>query len=551
MLVLGLNYGDHDPSAVLVEDGRVLVAIEHERVSRTKRAKFQLPAESVLACLEVTGRTAADVDLIACGWNDDTLAGLAADDVRYALDNVLPGAFSRLPALPPLVGVQHHLAHAASAFWCSGYREAAVLVADGEGDDEATTLWRGTPAGLEQLASFPPSISLGHFYKSATKFSGLEMDGGNHEGKLMGLAAYGRPTEPMPLEVGPDGPALVEDIVPPTGGRIRESLRDQMHEWWRRNTYPYALGDGREIMAYANYAASVQDALERALIHLAERLRAETGLGALAIAGGVGQNCAANGVLADRRIFDTVYVQPACHDAGVSLGAALQVTHQREPAIELTRTAAMPHAYWGVRHRPEDCQAALDGAGLKYRHLAEDELVRTVARLLADGKIVGWFHGAAELGPRALGARSILADPRSRRAVVRVNDLKSREVWRPLAPSVLEEHFDAYFTSPVKSPFMNVATQVAESARRQVPAIVHVDGTARPQAVSRRDAPRYWALIDAFREVTGVPVLLNTSFNLRGEPIVHTPRNAVRDFLFSSLDVLVLEDFLVTRDMQS
>ena len=203
----------------------------------------------------------------------------------------------------------------------------------------------------------------------------------------------------------------------------------------------------------------------------------------------------------------------------------------------------------GTRRRT--CQAALDNAGLKYRQLPEDELVQVVAQLIADDHVVGWFHGAAEIGPRALGARSILADPRKRRNVIRVNDLKAREIWRPLAPSVLEEHFDRYFDGPVSSPFMNVACKVTEAARRQVPAIVHVDGTARPQAVSRRDAPRYWALIEAFRGITGTPVLLNTSFNLRGEPIVHTPRNAVRDFQFSSLDVLVLEDFLVTRDMQS
>jgi carbamoyltransferase len=367
----------------------------------------------------------------------------------------------------------------------------------------------------------------------------------------MGLAAYGRPTEPMPLEVGADGPVLVEDIVSPTGSRIRESLRDQMHEFWRRSTYPFALGDGREIMAYANFAASVQEALERAMIHLAGRLRDATSSTALAIAGGVGQNCAANGVLAASGLFEKVYVQPACHDAGVSLGAALQVSHQRDRGLDLLRTAEMPHAYWGLRYPPEDCRAALDNAGLKYRHLPEDELVRTVARLIADDHVVGWFHGAAEIGPRALGARSMLADPRKRRNVIRVNDLKSREVWRPLAPSVLEEHFAEFFTGPVRSPFMNVACQVSETARRHVPAIVHVDGTARPQAVSRRHAARYWALIDAFREVTGIPVLLNTSFNLRGEPIVHTPRNAVRDFLFSSLDALVLEDFLITREMQS
>jgi carbamoyltransferase len=551
MLVLGLNYGDHDPSAALVEDGRLLIAVEHERVSRTKRAKFQLPTESVLACLQATGAAARDVDVIAVGWSDQMLGELSASDIRYRLENVLPGEFSRLPALPPLVGVRHHLAHAASAFWCSGFDECAVLVTDGEGEDEATTLWWGKPDGLEELATFPPALSLGHFYKSATKYAGLEQDGGNHEGKLMGLAAYGRPTEPMPLGVEESGPVLVEEIVSPAGTRIRESLRDQMHEYWRRNTYPFVLGNGREIMAYANFAASVQDTLERALIQLAGRLRVTTRSNALAIAGGVGQNCAANGILAAAGLFEKMYVQPACHDAGVSIGAALQVSHERDRERDLRRTAKMPHAYWGLRYSADECQAALDNAGLKYRHLPEGDLVQAVAQLIADDHIVGWFHGAAEIGPRALGARSILADPRKRPNVIRVNDLKSREIWRPLAPSVLEEYFDQYFIAPVRSPFMNVACKVSDAARQRVPAVVHVDGTARPQVVSKEHSPRFWALIDAFRSRTETPVLLNTSFNLRGEPIVHTPRNAIRDFQFSSLDVLVLENYLVTKEMQS
>lgn len=550
MLVLGLNYGDHDPSAALVRDGEVLVVMEHERLSRMKRAKFQLPTESVLACLEATGTTAADVDVIAVGWTDKYLDEQRGREPRYEMENVLPGAFSRLPQMPPVVGVRHHLAHAATAFWGSGFDEGAVLVVDGEGEDESTTLWYGDASGLRELASFPPALSLGHFYKSATKFSGLEQDGGNHEGKLMGLAAYGQPTEPMPLVPSADGPGFVDAVATPEDSRIRENLRDRLHEWWRTHTYPYALGDGREIMAYAHFAASVQDATERALVALATRLRDETGSGSLALAGGVGQNCAANGVLAARSIYDRMYVQPACHDAGVSLGAALLVCHERAPEIDLRRTAAMPHAYWGTQHTTDACRAALDSAGVHYRQLPEDALVRETARLLASGALVGWFQGRAEIGPRALGARSILADPRDRRNVVRVNHLKNREIWRPLAPSVLEESFDEYFDTPVRSPFMNVACTVRDGARERVPAVVHVDSTARPQAVSRRDAPRYWALIDAFREVTGVPVLLNTSFNLAGEPIVHTPRNAIRDFQFSPLDVLVLEDCLVMKGEQ-
>ena len=550
MFVLGLNYGDHDPSAALVRDGQVLVVVEHERISRTKRAKFQAPTESILACLQAVGATAGEIDCIAVGWDDRVIRALGEDDRRFRIENVLPGEFSRLAALPPVVGVRHHLAHAASAFWCSGFEECAILVVDGEGDDEATSLWWGKRDGIAEIATFPPQESLGHFYKSATKFSGLEQDGGNHEGKLMGLASYGQPTEPMPLRSGPEGPSMELSVKTPPGPRIRERLRDELHAYWKKNAYPFAMGDGREIMAYANFAASVQGALEGALEQLARRLRQETGSSALAIAGGVGQNCAANGVLAAKGIFERIFVQPACHDAGVSFGAALHVSHSRDPDHTSQQSARMSHACWGLRYSCEECGVALETAGLKYQRLEEANLVQAVAQTIADGSIVGWFHGRAEIGPRALGARSILADPRHRSNVVRVNGIKARETWRPFAPSVLEEFFDEYFSSTVRSPFMNVACRVQREARHKVPAIVHVDGTARPQSVSKEDSPRYWALIDAFRQVTGIPVLLNTSFNLRNEPIVNTPRDAIRDFLFSPIDVLVLEDFLVTKDMQ-
>jgi len=363
----------------------------------------------------------------------------------------------------------------------------------------------------------------------------------------MGLSSYGRPTEPMPLVTDSSGLSFGPAIVVPNGPRIRERLRDQLHAYWRENTYPYAVGDGREILAYANFAASVQGALEDALVQLAQRLKRATGSTRLAIAGGVGQNCAANGMLASKGIFEAIYVQPACHDAGVSFGAALQVCHARNPSSVTPASAGMPHAYWGLQFESSECQSALDQAGLKYERLHEDALVSVVAQAIADGDVVGWFHGRAEIGPRALGARSILADPRKRSNVVRVNRIKSREVWRPFAPSVLEEDFDDFFQSTVRSPFMNVACPVRPSARRLVPAIVHVDGSARPQAVSRTHAPRYWRLIDAFRRITGVPVVLNTSFNLRGEPIVNSPRDAIRDFLIAPIEMLVLEDLVVRK----
>jgi len=551
MLVLGLNYGDHDPSAALVKDGRLLVVVEHERISRIKRGKYQVPTESILECLKATGTNPSDIDYIAVGWSDQRLGELGEADKRFRIENVLPGEFRQVQELPQIVGVRHHLAHAASAFWCSGFSEAAVLVVDGEGEDESTTLWSGTEKGLVEIASLPSTLSLGHFYKSATKFSGLEHDGGNHEGKLMGLSSYGRPTEPMPLVLSPGSIGFSSDVAVDDGPRIRERFRDRLHEFWRASAYPYIEGDGREVMAYANFATSVQSSLEGALVHLAEHLKLKTGFSRLAIAGGVGQNCAANGTLGAKRIFDEIYIQPACHDAGVSLGAALWVSHTHDPNSLTIESAAMPHAFWGLQYSSDECQAALDKAGLKYVRLSEDALASTVAQAVADGSVVGWFHGRAEIGPRALGARSILADPRKRANVMRVNGIKSREVWRPFAPSVLEEHFDEYFESVVRSPFMNVACPVRYSARRLVPAIVHVDGTARPQSISSKHAPRYWKVVDGFRRITGLPLLLNTSFNLRGEPIVNSPRDAIRDFQISPIDMLALEDCVVTKRAQS
>jgi carbamoyltransferase len=546
MLILGLNYGDHDPSAALVEDGRPLILVEHERVCRTKRAKFLAPTSSIIECLRSVGAEAADVDLIAVGWSEAAMATMALTNRRFRLVNVLPGEFGELGKLPPVVPVRHHLAHAASAFWCSDFSDAAVLVVDGEGEDDSISIWHGTHGGLTEIERFPPQMSLGHYYKAATKFSGLEADGGNHEGKLMGLSSYGRPTERMPLTFGAGGFEFDQSVAAPDGPRLRERFRDSLHAFWRMHSYPYDQGDGREIMAYANFAASVQQSLEAALIQLAERAKRVTGCDNLALAGGVGQNCAANGALAARKLYERIYIQPACHDAGVSLGAALQAWHQATERVE-GKASVMSHAAYGLCQTADDCARALDSSGLSYERLDEPDLLKQVAQWIADGKVVGWFSGPAEVGPRALGARSILADPRKRSNLVKVNNVKQREVWRPFAPSVLEEYFDEFFECPIQSPFMNVACPVRPAVRHQIPAVVHVDGTARPQAVSRQHLPRYWELIEQFRQLTGIPVLLNTSFNLRGEPIVSTPRDAIRDFVSSPLDILILENCVVKK----
>jgi carbamoyltransferase len=301
-------------------------------------------------------------------------------------------------------------------------------------------------------------------------------------------------------------------------------------------------------MAYAQFAASVQNVVEQAIIAFATSLRKETGQPRIVLAGGVALNCTANGVLADSQIYEDMFVPPISADDGVSLGAALHVYRQIcGENVSSTAFPRMRNAFLGPGYGNAQCRQALEEAGLPIRPVTDEGLVREVAQHIASGKIVAWFQGRAEIGPRALGARSLLADPRDRSVLSRLNRLKGREIWRPLAPSVLAEEFSAYFAGSFQSPFMNVATQVRPEVRARVPAVVHVDGSARPQAIVRADAPLYWSLVNEFRSLTGIPLVVNTSFNLGHEPIVHTPTQAIRSFLDGGFDVLALGSHLVCR----
>ncbi|WP_428963132.1 carbamoyltransferase family protein [Micromonospora fluostatini] len=545
MLVLGVNFGFHDPSAALVADGRLLALAEQERFSRRKRAPLEMPLDAVTACLETAGVRPADVDAVAWGWDVDRFDPPLPPAPHLDPANALPAGFD--PA-PPVTPVAHHVAHAASAFWASGFPSAAVLIADGQGEREATSLGVADESGVKLLATYPVNASLGHFYRGAAQYAGLERGASRGEGKLMGLAAYGRPVDAMPLLTGDGQLALDPRVRVPHTADTRSEMRDALRRWWTTHTFPYVSGNTAEQMAYVNFAASAQAALETALVNLAAQARHLTGQRRLVIAGGVAQNCSANAAIVEAGHFDEYYVLPVPHDAGVSYGAALAVAH-----AEALRTGTpfrpqrLDHAYWGPDVRPEQVTAALHGSGLHAERLPEEELLGRVAAALAEGRIVGWYSGRAEIGPRALGARSLLADPRRRETVLRLNTLKGREVWRPLAPSVLAERFDEYFEAGLASPFMNVRAMTRPAVRSRIAAVVHVDGSARPQAVNRADSPRYWSLISAFERLTGVPVVLNTSFNLAGEPIVNTPAEAVRTFLAGQLDLLVLQDRLVTR----
>lgn len=544
MLVLGLNYGRHDPSAALVDDGRVVSIVAEERLSRKKHAPSESPAAAVRWCLSDANVTPQEIDAIAVGWDferERLLTGVAMPDVTWAL----PEEFLSMPALPPVHSIVHHVAHAASSFYCSGFDEAAVLIVDGRGEQESISLGVADHRGIRLLESLPIEMSLGQFYRAATEHAGLMTEVGfGAEGKLMGLAPYGVADQPMPLGVTDDGLVSLLDLKPETWEQ-RHS-RATLREWWARNCYPYVDAETREIMAYSRFAASVQQCLVDAVLHLAGRARTLTGSANLVMAGGVALNCSANGVLVSSGLFENYYFQPASADDGVSLGAALEVCARDRIAHDRpARNDRMDHAYWGPSYDEGAVAAALRAAGLPSRRLAPEALVEEAAGLLDRGRIVGWFQGRAELGPRALGARSILADPRDRSVVPRLNHIKGREVWRPLAPSVKAEHFDEYFDSPFASPFMNVAAQVRRSVRPRVPATVHIDGSARPQAVRQADSPVYWSLIDAFQRRSGLPIVLNTSFNLATEPIVTTPEQAIASYLACDMDALVLGGHLV------
>jgi carbamoyltransferase len=546
----GLNHGPHDASCALLKDGHLVVTVEQERLSRNKRALGESPADALRYCLDFAGISLDDLDAVTLGSEHELLAQwMGYDSARRSV--MLPydspewlfphSTFGDQPR-PPLLPVRHHEAHAGSCFWPSGFDECAILIMDAMGEDCSTSLAVGGPEGIRVLETYPVGASLGFFYESACDYIGL---GRNNAGKLMGLAAYGRPSEDVGLTYGEEGivwgPVRDPDLV---GRALIEDRMAQLLNHFERTCFPFERGCTKDIMAYANFAASVQHAAEQVILALARRLRERTGLRRLVVAGGVGLNCTANGALADSGIFDEVWVQPMAHDAGVALGSALVVAHRF--GQDVGGWAPMNHAYWGQPTDNSDVETELKRAGLQAERLETPELLRRTASIIADGGVVAWHQQRSEVGPRALGARSLLGDPRSRSTLVRLNEAKRREMWRPLAPSVLAERFDDFFVgSP--NPFMIVAARVRSQVRERIPAVVHVDGSARPQVVSAETNPAYAGLLREFERLTGLPVLVNTSLNVAEEPLCSSPRDTVRTFLDCGADAMTIGPYLVRR----
>ena len=575
--VLGINAYHADVSAVLLRDGAVVAALEEERFRRIKHyAGF--PTQAIQECLRMGGITGADVSHVAVSRDPKAHVVRKAlyllrrrPDLRLVLDRVrnarkvqgLAGPLAEalgVSVLPTLHHVEHHPAHLASAFLVSPFEEAAVCAIDGFGDFVSTSLAVGRGHEIEVLDRVHFPHSLGMLYTAVTQHIGFH--GFGDEFKVMGLAPYGRPRH---VEAVQELVRLTDD------GLFRLNLPYFRHategvemEW--DEGYPTMgpvagarlaelLGPARAPDApveafHEDLAASVQVVYERAAFHVLNGLHARTGLTDLAMAGGCAMNSVANGKIRANTPFERVYVQPAAGDNGTALGAALWTWHQ---TLGHARRHEMTHGYWGTAHATNGLAAAVaghrdDAYAYSVTECADaDETQRRTAALLADGNVVGWYQGRAEWGSRALGNRSILADPR--RADMRdlINTkIKFRERFRPFAPSILEERLDDYFVGAAPDPFMQQVYPVREDRRAEIPAVTHVDGSGRLQTVSRADNPRYHGLISAFERLTGTPVVLNTSFN-ENEPIVDTPAQALDCFLRTHMDVLVVNDTIVQR----
>jgi carbamoyltransferase len=560
MYILGLTTLG-DSAATLIKDGNIVAAAEEERFSRQKHHSG-FPFNAMQYCLEEAGIKVADIAHIGLYWKPWVLRHKALQALKAALISrdmfraradrgvaQVSDSYLGMLRYPQLIRkdfgpgnfrfhfLEHHQCHAASAFFVSGFDKAAIMTWDGTGEDTTTLFSRGDNTQLKVLKRIKLPHSLGQFYSAVTNFIGFDMFSGD-EWKVMGLAAYGRPEF---------YDFFAKRVLTINGNQdFNFNIRVLDHHLAKHYKFgeeiinelgPPRRPDEELTERHWNIAASAQKILEDTALYLLRNLHERTGEENLCMAGGVAFNSVMNGRIMTESPFKRFFVQPAAGDAGCSLGAALLVHHK---LLGQARNSRMEHVYYGPAFSSAECATALNTAGLPFETLPDVEMLPRVAQMLADGAIIGWFQGRMEFGPRALGNRSFLADPR--RADMRDllnHKVKLREWFRPLAPSMKEEVSAEIFGRPHHDPFMVTVLHVTEDQHKRFPAVVHVDGTARPQTVSRRTNPRYWQLINEFEKLTGCPMLLNTSFNIQ-EPIVCTPQDAIKTFQGANFDALVL-----------
>ena len=572
MYTLGINAAFHDPAACLVKDGHVVAAAEEERFTKIKHGKrpipfstYELPFHAIDYCLQVADIALDEVEHIAYSYDPEiklngharmTALTLPLEPSAHPLpaewESVWDPLFlaSIVNAPRHLAGgfphhlqkrlhgiradgpyrwhfVKHHIAHAASAFHASPFNEAAVMTLDGRGERATTSYAIGSGNTMRRLDQVDMPHSLGLLYEDVTEYLGFLRS--SDEYKVMALASYGKPTHVDAfrriLQRGERGQY-----------RIASVDLEELFGPRRRRGGPLAQN-------HYDIAHSLQAVLEDTVVDLAHWLHGETKLKQLCMAGGVALNCVMNARVRDRGPFSDIWVQPAAGDAGTALGAALWVDARERPGAG--RHYAMEHAFLGPEFSDDEIERFIRWSKLPFRRL--NNVADETAAILAQDKVIGWFQGRMEFGPRALGARSILASPLHAEMQSRLNEIKDREDFRPVAPVVLEEEAGKWFQNARVSPFMLFVFDVASDKADKIPAVRHVDGTARVQTIRRAQNPIYYDLIHAFFRRTGVPVLINTSFNTRGEPVVCTPRDAIESFWTSPLDALVIGSFLLEK----
>ena len=590
MNILGISAWYHDAAACVVRDGKVVAAAQEERFTRKKHDP-EFPKQAIESCLEIAGISASELD--AVGFYDKPFLkferlletyvacaprGLAsfhaAMPVWLTEKLFLPDRIRKeLGVDVPVHFAEHHVSHAASAFYPSPFTEAAILTVDGVGEWATTTFGVGKDRDLELLAEIHFPHSLGLLYSAFTYYTGFRVNSGEY--KLMGLAPYGEPKyakliRDHLIDIKPDGSFRMNmeyfDYV--SGLRMTSA---KFHDLFGGPPLP---PDSRVTQREMDLARSVQVVLEDAMLAMAGHVHRETGRKNLVMAGGVALNCVANGRILREGPFENLWIQPAAGDAGGALGVALWLAHRRfdEPRPAATGRDHQKGSYLGPQFEREHIRRVLDAAGAVYEELADGEIAERSATLLTEGKVVGWFQGRMEFGPRALGSRSILGDARDSDMQSRMNlKIKYRESFRPFAPSVLADRAGEVFEEGVESPYMLLVTHVRSEhriasgngdlgkrgiellkvPRSNVPAITHVDHSARVQTVHADTNALYYDTIDRFRRLTGCPLVINTSFNVRGEPIVCRPEEAWSCFLGTEMDALVCGPFLLHKEQQS
>ena len=550
MIILGINAAFHDSAACIIKDGILIAAAEEERFTHIKHAKrpipfsaYELPFHAIDYCLQETGINLKEVDHIAYSFDPGInnievypdLDELFLTSITNAKNHLVSGYPHHLQQRFEGITtndftwhyVDHHLAHAASAFLCSPYTEAAIMTIDGRGENVSTTYYKGNGNAIEKISEVLIPNSLGLLYEAVTSHLGFLHS--SDEYKVMALASYGKAEYlhvfRSMIHIGENGTYTIDAY------KLEEKFGPR-----RKRNEPFTE-------KHFDIAYSLQKVLEETVLQLVDWLHRATGEENLCLAGGVALNCVLNAVIRDKSGFKNIWIQPAAGDSGTALGAALWIDAQLRKTSE--RKFEMTHAYWGPEYMDKEVEKFLKWTKVRYRKL--DNVAEETAKVLAENKIIGWYQGRMEFGPRALGSRSILASPISEDMQARLNDIKDREDFRPVAPVILEEDASEWFEGASYSPFMLFVYNVKEDKADKIPAVRHVDGTSRIQTINKSQHPRYYELLTEFKKLTGVPVLVNTSFNTRGEPIVCTPRDAIECFWTSPFDALVINSFILEK----